>query len=382
MYIIIGADFVPTNSNTDLFINGDTTALVGDELKLLLDEASYRIFNLEIPLTDRTSPIMKEGPNLIAPTDTVEGYRALGVNLLTLANNHILDQDVQGLQSTVESLDSVGICHVGTGDDLNSAASPYIFSFNDKRIGVYACVEHEFSVAEEEKPGANPFDPLYSFDDVSDLRNKTDYVIVLYHGGKEHYRYPSPMLQKVCRRFIDKGANIVLCQHSHCIGCEEKYKDGTIIYGQGNFIFDDSDDECWQTSMLVKIDESFKISYVPLAKSGNGVRLADKQQGQEILKEFSLRSEEVKQPGFVERQYKQFADTYLDFYLRAISGRKSLWFRVLNKLSGGYYTSWYLRRTYRKMNNVKISNYIDCEAHRELFSQAILNSYNCGGETQ
>lgn len=75
------------------------------------------------------------------------------------------------------------------------------------------------------------------------MSNACDYTIVLYHGGKEHYRFPSPNLQKYCRKFIEKGANIVICQHSHCIGCEENYKNGKIIYGQGNFLFDDSDDE-------------------------------------------------------------------------------------------------------------------------------------------
>ena len=65
----------------------------------------------------------------------------------------------------------------------------------------------------------------------------------IINGGKEHYRYPSPDLQKICRKFIDKGADLVVCQHSHCIGCEEKYNHGTIVYGQWNFLFDRSNIE-------------------------------------------------------------------------------------------------------------------------------------------
>ena len=71
--------------------------------------------------------------------------------------------------------------------------------------------------------------------------NKCDYTIVLYHGGKEYYRYPSPNLQRVCRYMIEKGTDLVICQHSHCIGCEENYLSGKIVYGQGNFIFDCDD---------------------------------------------------------------------------------------------------------------------------------------------
>ena len=126
---------------------------------------------------------------------------------------------------------------LGVGENKTISAKPFVLSVSNKKIGVYACTEHEFSIAEDNKPGANPFDPLESFDHVSNLKKDCDYVIVLYHGGKEHYRYPSPMLQRVCRKFVEKGAGLVICQHSHCIGCEEKYLDGTIVYGQGNFIF-------------------------------------------------------------------------------------------------------------------------------------------------
>lgn len=375
MYILIGADLVPTKSNIDLFIQSDRKSLIGEGLIKVFDKAALRVFNLEIPLTDSETPIIKEGPNLIASIDTINGYKALGVDLLTLANNHILDQDVQGLESSVECLNKAGIEHVGSGKNIQSASRPFIYDFNGRRIGFYACVEHEFSLAEKDKPGANAFDPLWSFDHVFNLKSDTDFVIVLYHGGKEHYRYPSPMLQKICRRFVEKGADLVICQHSHCIGCEENYLDGTIVYGQGNFIFDDSDEECWQTSLLVKIEDDFTVSYLPLVKVGNGVRLADAKRGEEIMQEFHSRSVDIIKPGFIEEQYKQFADSALEFYLKALSGKKSIWFRVLNKISGGRYMNHYLLNTYGVLNKVRIFNYIDCEAHRELLLQAMKNGY-------
>ena len=371
MYFIIGADLVPTTGNAALFINGDAESLVGKELKDVLDQASCRIFNLEVPLTDREKPIVKQGPNLIAPAAAVSGYKALGADILTLANNHIMDQDVQGLDATVETLRKADIRYLGTGADLCAAARPLVFPFADKKIGIYACAEHEFSVAEENRPGANPFDPLWSFDHVAELKKRADYVIVLYHGGKEYYRYPSPLLQKTCRRFADKGADLVLCQHSHCIGCEEKYRESTIVYGQGNFIFDDCDDEFWKTGLLVKVDDRFRVSYLPLIKKGNGVRLADAQGGKEILDGFRSRSEEIRTPGTIEKKYAEFADSYLEDYLYALSGRKTLFFRVLNKLTGGRMVKRHLRRIYETRSKAAIVNYIDCEAHRELLLQAL-----------
>lgn len=97
-------------------------------------------------------------------------------------------------------------------------------------------------------------------------------MIVLYHGGKEQYRYPSPNLQKTCRKLVEKGADLVVCQHSHCIGCREEYLQGTIVYGQGNFLFDDEENEYWQTSLLIMISDDFEVKYIPLKKNKNTVR--------------------------------------------------------------------------------------------------------------
>ncbi|MBE7003020.1 MAG: CapA family protein [Ruminococcaceae bacterium] len=374
MGIIIGADVVPTNSNLDLFAAGNAEDLIGLELKGLLSSADYRIFNLEVPLTDNETPIEKWGPNLTAPTRTIHGYQAMGIDLLTLANNHIMDQGAQGYRSTIKTLDAAGIAHVGAGDDLAEASKPYQFCFSGKTVGVYACAEHEFSIATESSCGANPFDPLWSLDHVEQLKKCCDYVIVLYHGGKEHYRYPSPGLQKVCRRLVDKGANLVICQHSHCIGCEEKYKDGTIVYGQGNFLFDDEDNEFWRTSLLIEITEDWTISYHPIVKVNNCVRLADEKQEKEIMDAFALRTEEIQDPKVVEEKYAGFANTMLSDYLTAFAGKRTLVERVLNRISHGRYTRLRVKKKYEKKDLLRLCNYIECEAHRELIDSGIEKS--------
>lgn len=254
-----------------------------------------------MPLTDIVSPIKKNGPALRASLKTINLYKKLGVNLVTLANNHIMDQSAQGLESTISALDAADILYVGAGNNLYSLVQSRRFMFNKHRVGVYACAEHEFSIADDTTPGANPFDPLESYDYINMLKNNCDYVIVLYHGGKEHYRYPSPDLQRYCRKFVDKGADLVVCQHSHCIGCMEKFKAGTIIYGQGNFLFDHSESEYWKTGMLIEMDNDFHIRYVPVVKNGSSVHMANEKDGKRILDDFNLRSEQILEEGFVRK---------------------------------------------------------------------------------
>lgn len=373
MKLLIGADLVPTDTNLELFSSADAKELVGQELLDILKAADYRVFNLEVPLTDELTPIEKNGPALIAPTETILGYTELGVDCLTIANNHIMDQGVEGFSSTLQILDQKGIAHVGGGNSLQEAAKPHIVELEGKKIGFYACVEHEFSVAGEDTPGANPFDPLESPDHVAALRAQCDFLVVLYHGGKEHYRYPSPDLRKTCRKLVEKGADLVLCQHSHCIGCEEKYGKGTIVYGQGNFLFDHSKSEFWKTSLLVQVNENFEVSYIPLCKQDNKVRLAQGEQAQQILTEFQIRSGEILEPGFVEESYARFAEAMSLQYYIAFGGRESRLFRLCNKLLNNRLRIWRYKRCFDKKKCLAICNYVQCEAHRELVLQVMQN---------
>lgn len=372
MKIIIGADFVPTKSNAAFFAAGNIEELLGTDLVSELRSADYRIFNLETPLADKETPIQKCGPNLVAGTDNVKGYTAAGVDLVTIANNHILDQGYEGLQSTCSVLEKNGIAYVGVGNNCKEASKPFYFEVAGKRVGVYGCVEHEFSVATEHAAGANPYDPLESFDHVQRMKEQCDYAIVLYHGGKELYQYPSPILQRTCRKFIEKGANLVICQHSHCLGCKEEYSDGTIIYGQGNFLFDDSENKLWKTAVLVCLNDDWKVSYVPIVKKENGVRLASSDEAASILAGFNSRSEEIKTEIFVESKYQEFADGFLPWYFYSIGGFwRSMVFRVYSRV---FHKKPNIAKWYGEKKIDEIINCIDDEAHRELLLAGLKGS--------
>lgn len=226
-HIIIGADLVPTKQNLKEFEKGKSIDLIGDEIAKIIRDSDFSCFNLETPLINGNEEcIDKWGPCIGAPASTVYGIKALNIDFLTLANNHIMDYGAEGLQSTIEALKTAGIQYSGVGSNLDEARKVFYTFVNGIKIGIYCCAEHEFSIASEHKSGVNPFDPMNSLDDVKSSKEeeKADFLIVLYHGGKEHYRYPSPKLQKICHKLIEKGADLVVCQHSHCVGCKEEYK--------------------------------------------------------------------------------------------------------------------------------------------------------------
>ena len=370
MNIIIGGDIVPTKSNNELFVNGEAEKLVGKEILKIFNNSDLSILNLETPLCDKDNPILKCGPNLRASTDTIKGLSKINSSFYTLANNHIMDHGVAGLKSTIDILKSNNINFAGVGDNLSNINKYFIYNKKNKKIGIYCCAEHEFSIATQDSPGVNPFDPLVSLDEIDELKDICDYLIVLYHGGKEHYRFPTPILQQRCRKMIEKGADLIVCQHSHCIGCFEDWQGGKIVYGQGNFLFDDGDNEFWNTSLLInlKIDNNIEIEYIPIVKNKNCVDIAVGEEKQKIIKDFKKRSEMIKKDQFVIDNFNKFSDEIIYMYLSNITYgiNKTFIFRVFNKLSNNKLLKYYLQKKYNKMRKSGLLNYFQGEPHNEI----------------
>jgi poly-gamma-glutamate synthesis protein (capsule biosynthesis protein) len=366
--IIIGGDLGPTQSNFSFFSSGNIDKIVDQKLLDILASSDLRIFNLEIPLIANTTPIKKDGPVLSAPVSTIRGIKLLDPSVLAFANNHILDHGGEGLLSTIEQLSRHKIGYTGAGENIFEASRPFIIEKQGHRIGLYASAEHEFSIAGETNPGANPFDPLESLDHIARLKTECDYVIVLFHGGKERYRYPTPNLQKVCRKMISRGADLIVCQHSHCVGSKEDYKNGTIVYGQGNFLFDRHNDEFYQTGLLVnvKLDKEIEVDFIPIQKKGNGVGIPDTKLGQEILDGFRQRSEAIKDSDFVERQFDEYCSENGQYYLATFAGLGKTIRRIDKVLNRPLTRLIYSRK---KLNTIQ--NHFECETHREILLRYI-----------
>ncbi len=377
MELLIAGDLVPTKSNLGLFMNSEIELLLGNELQTIWDSADFRFFNLEAPITDEKSSISKCGPNLSIPIKALKGIKALNPSLISLANNHIFDQGEKGLFKTMALLKNESIPFIGAGDSSKTASDSYTFFMENKKIGIYACAEHEFGFAGLNKPGANPFDPLESFDHVKKLKveDKCDYVIVIFHGGYENYQFPTPNLRKVCKKFVEKGADLVITQHSHCIGTFEEYLDSTIVYGQGNFIFDYSDNVLWDSSLLIKvsIEESMNIRYVPIVRDRNTIRLANKDESNEILDNFNNRSYKSLTDTNLEEQYAELSERTKFQYLYSLSNFN----RLIRNIDRRFFKGFMHKKIYNRDKLLTVLNYIECESHRELLIKIIKDAiYN------
>ena len=357
----VAGDLVPTRSNAAHFASGAIEGALDGKLLSLLMEADARAINLETPLCDSPSPIPKAGPALSAPTACAKGLAGLKP-VLALSNNHILDHGPAGLESTFKALRRQDIPFFGAGGNLEDAAKPFVLEKDGMRIGLVAVCEQEFSVAGESSPGANPFDPLETPDQVARLKAECDFVVALYHGGIECSRYPSPGLRKILRKLAEKGADLVVCQHTHCVACFEEYMGSTIVYGQGNLLFDRKSDEYWHSALVVlaTFSDRLSVQYLPVVHEGGWALLAEGPEAKEILEGFHARSRELLSPGFVEETFARRSAQMLPRAMFALSGNDRLLTKIDRRL-GGRLT----RRAFTRRRLIDSVNLIECEALRE-----------------
>lgn len=365
--ILIGADFVHTESNQAAFENGDCETLFGNELLKLLMQSDLNIFNLEAPFTKSNNELLKAGsPNIKCSPQSIELYKKLSPMVLSGANNHILDFKEEGLEDTIKILDKHNIKHVGFGSTIDKASKTLIINVKGLRVGIYACAENEFSIAKENRGGANGYDPLVTFDDIVKAKTNCDYLIVLYHGGRENYRYPSLQLKRICKKMIFSGADLVVCQHSHCVGAYEIVGNKTIVYGQGNFLFDYNNIEEWETSILLEIklvDSGITISAIPLEKHYAGVRLASKRHN-EIITSFIERSILVQDDKLLENEWKKFClNQSQALLLRGVMGFNN---RLILGINRRFLKNILEKYWFKKKNRCRLLlNYLRCESIRE-----------------
>ena len=357
MKTLLLGDLCPTIVTNPIFEKGDIDALFGDTQQLF-EGNDINIVNLECALTESDKEIKKYGPALKATKNAAKVLKNIGVNYCGISNNHFFDFGIKGALDTIEALSEQGIVCTGFGENYESSRKNLIVEKDGETVGIIAVCEHEYSYALEDRMGCRPFDEFDTLEDIRNAKEICDRVIVLYHGGKEHCKYPSPRLIKVCRAMARSGADVVLCQHSHCIGCYEEYNGCHILYGQGNFHFvkfGDNYSKSWFTSLAVKYDTmTNRIEFIPLSVTNTGIEISKGEEKENIMTAFEERNSQLKDGSWREG-WKEFCESVKHIYVAAIKN-------ACNDDS-------------TDEQNAVFGHYLDCEAHTDVWRE-LFPTYN------
>ena len=351
MKCLFVGDVFPTDLNAHLFRARDVDALFTDTRSLFVGN-DLNMVNLECAITDADTPIEKIGPALKAPRETAEVLKALGVHVCGLANNHFFDYGKKGAADTLCALRDNAILTTGYGENAEDAKKHLVFEKDGERICLVAVCEHEYSYALADRVGCNGFNPFETPLAVREAKEKYDRVVVLYHGGKELCQYPSPRLRAACRAMAKSGADLILTQHSHCIGCHEQFEGCHILYGQGNFHFvkgeEASAPSLWRSELAVCYDsKTNEVEFIPTVENGEGIALAKGEEKEKLLAEFYARNAQL--------QDGTWLDGWSDF---CESQRESYERTVVRVGAAG-----------EPRHFEKFAHYLDCEAHLDVWMQ-------------
>ncbi len=187
----------------------------------------------------------------------VEGLTYSGFDVLSIANNHIMDWGQVALQDTVNILKAAGIHSVGAGRNEEEANQPYIVELGDTNIAylAYTTLYPKSFEAGKDAAGVSHFDLEAVTKKIQELKSSkaADIVIVSFHWGEEYQTQPLASQKEIARALIDAGADLIIGHHPHVVQEIEHYKNGWIAYSLGNFVFDQGFSEGTKKGLMLVV---------------------------------------------------------------------------------------------------------------------------------
>lgn len=364
MKLIIGGDVSPSGPLNELIERGYYNEILG-ELKSIFKSADYSIVNFETTIADYDDkPIIKVGPNLKTTACLFEMLKWGGVNVVTMANNHVGDYGPVVIDKAFKILISNGIKYVGAGNNKHDASMPLYLEKNGKTVAIINCCEHEFGIASDNEAGSNSLDPIRQYYEISEAKKKADYVIVIVHGGHEHFDLPSIRMQDTYRFFIDCGADAVINGHQHCVSGFEIYNDKPIYYGTGNLLFNPLSKDVssrWYEGMLIELNlNNDKIShrYIPYTQCKGNLSIS-------IIKDTESFDNRIKKLSGIIVSRPELAKAVNEYYnksSKSIKGRLQPW---NGRILQGLFVRGFLPAIIGKRSLRKLQNLVFCESHQD-----------------
>ena len=170
-----------------------------------------------------------------------QSYVEMGIDLVTLANNHALDFGTEALSDTFSTLDQYGISYIGAGEDYERAKQAAVYELDGKTVAVLAASRVipvvEWNILNRQPGMFCTYDSTALEEEIRACKELYDYVIVYVHWGVMEMERPEDYQRSMAYRYIDAGADVVMGTHPHVVQSIEFYQGKPIFYSLGNFLY-------------------------------------------------------------------------------------------------------------------------------------------------
>lgn len=238
-----------------------------EDVNDIFSGADISFVNLETCVSNRGESEKKEGYGFQTLPEYLQVYTEAGIDLVSVANNHVRDFGMDALDDTFTNLDAYGIGYIGAGRDITEAEKMIVYEVNGVKVGFTALNMINMNptwYATDECAGINCID----FADcdrylslISEYDKQCDVLFVSVHWGVEYTNAITEEQEQFGHMLCDSGADIILGHHSHTLQPIEYYNGSMIFYSLGNFLFYKMDDEAGKTAIFeIEIDKNGFVS--------------------------------------------------------------------------------------------------------------------------
>jgi poly-gamma-glutamate synthesis protein (capsule biosynthesis protein) len=242
--------------------------ILSEEVVKELNSTSLTIANNEFTISNRGEKMPGKYYTFRASPSRIPIYNEMGVDLVTLANNHVYDYGKLAFLDMLESLDKYKMPHIGAGKNLADASTPYYFIINGYKIAFVNANRSEKNIltpgATDTEPGVlRCYDPTHFTNLIKNTKQESDFLIALLHWGKEDHHELETVQVETSKTYIDAGADLIVGTHAHVLQGIDFYKDKAIIYNIGDFIFNHEDKDTMILKTIIDNDGKFKYYIIP-----------------------------------------------------------------------------------------------------------------------
>lgn len=276
---------------------------ISEELTDIMNAADIMCLNNEFTYSTGGAPLAGKAYTFRALPERVEVLHQLGVDAVTLANNHVYDYGKEALLDTFAVLQEAGIPYFGAGHDLEEAMAPLYLEADGKTIALVGASRAEKNrmtpQATETEPGIlRCYDTTLYKEAIAEAKANADFCIAFVHWGTE-YSFDLEQAQlDTGKEYLDAGADVVIGAHSHCLQGMEFHEGKPIIYSLGNYWFNEKtlDTMLVQLRISGNADRSnIEVEIIPAVQTGCRTIYAQEQEEQrrifDFLEEISINVE-------------------------------------------------------------------------------------------
>ena len=221
------------------------SAIADSEMLGRMQNADLFVINEEFPFSLRGEAMEDKQFTFRADPKYVKIFQELGVDIVTVANNHALDFGRDAFLDTLDTLKSANIACIGGGYHLSEASAPAVQTINGQTFAIFGATRVSPSAtwyASDSQPGLfQTYDATLLNQKIAEAHTEYDHVIVFAHWGIEKNETPEDYQRSLAKGYIDAGADLVVGCHPHVLQGFEYYNGVPIVYSLGNYLFGNRD---------------------------------------------------------------------------------------------------------------------------------------------